>query len=137
MEFKAPSGAKVIINPADFKDAMALKSAIAGEIAKSNIDIDLSNLSKDSDVTDIVKLFMILDSSINVYDAVFKCLVRCTHNGEKITELTFDDVNNRQDYYEIMFHCIKENLSPFLGGLRLRLSTFMLSISKVKDEGQK
>jgi len=137
MEFKAPSGAKVIINPADFKDSIDLKSAITGEIAKSTIDIDLSDLTQETDITDIVKLFMVLDSSPSVYNAVFKCLVRCTHNGEKITELTFDDVNNRQDYYEIVFHCIKENLSHFLVGLRSRLSIIMQSMSKDKGEGQK
>lgn len=125
MEFKAPSGAKVVINPADFRDAMSLKSAIAKEISIADFNIDLNALSNEADVSELIKLFLSLDASENVYDKVFACLARCTRNGERITESTFDDVDAREDYYEIAFNCIKENLNPFLKGLRSRLSQLM------------
>lgn len=135
MEFKAPSGAKVVINPADFEAAMELKSCIMHELSKADVKVELSSLTTESDLTDIVKLFATIDSSKAVQNAVFDCLVRCTHNGEKITRQTFDDVNNRQDYYDIVFNCIKENLTPFVKSLRLWFSTIMQSVSK--GEGQK
>lgn len=135
MEFKAPSGAKVVINPADFSAAMELKSAVMREISKSDVKVELSALTNQKDLTDIVKLLATLDSSQSVETAVFKCLVRCTHNGEKITRDTFENVEARQDYYDIVFNCMKENLSPFAKSLRLWLSTIMQSVSVEKDEG--
>lgn len=142
MEFKAPSGAKVVINHADFQDAMSLKNSITSEIAKNGLKLDWEkiltsrNISND-DINEFIKFVMTMDSSSAVYDAVFKCLIRCTYSGEKITENTFEDVKARQDYYEIVFNCIKENTSPFLGGLRSRLSTISELAKKVKSEDQK
>jgi len=135
MEFKAPSGAKVVINPADFEAAMELKSCIMRELSKADVKVELSALTSESDLTDIIKLFAMIDSSKAVQDAVFNCLVRCTHNGEKITRQTFDEVNHRQDYYDIVFNCIKENLTPFAKSLRLWFSTIMQSVGV--SEGQK
>ena len=144
MEFKAPSGAKVVINPADFEAAMELKSCIMRELSKADVKMELSALAKqqdgeqkDRDIADIVKLFATMDASRDVQNAVFDCLIRCTYSGEKITRNTFEDVNARQDYYDIIFHCIKENLTPFAKSLRLWFMTMMQSLSVAKDEGQK
>jgi len=141
MEFKAPSGAKVVINPADFEAAMELKSCIMRELSKSDVKMELSAFARredgENDIADIVKLFAAMDASKEVQNAVFDCLIRCTYGGEKITRNTFEDVNARQDYYDIVFYCIKENLSPFAKSLRLWFVTMMQSVSVGKDEGQK
>tara|TARA_R110000744_G_C19209653_1_gene545880 strand:- start:303 stop:719 length:417 start_codon:yes stop_codon:yes gene_type:complete len=138
MEYKSETGAKVVINPADWKDAVNLKSAIAKELSKSDVKIELDDLTNASDISEFIKLFLVLDSSEVVYDNIFKCLARCTYHGEKITEDTFEDIKAREDYYEITFHCIKENLNPFFKGLRSRLSQLMLLVvPKSKDESPK
>lgn len=130
MEYKSESGAKVVINPADWRDAVALKSAIAKELSKSDLSIDIETISKSQDITEFVKLFLVLDSSDVVYAAVFKCLIRCTYKGEKIEEATFEDLEAREDYYEIVFNCIKENISPFFKGLRSRFSQLLQTMAK-------
>lgn len=138
-EFKAPSGAKFKINPANFKDAMALKSAIAKEISSANVsfDIDLSKgANQDIDAMDFAKLVAVVDASDRVNECLFKCLIRCTYNGEKITHATFEPVEAREDYYEIVFACLKENIAPFFKGLISKLSPFMAR-DQTKEKSQK
>jgi len=132
MEFLAPSGKKVVINAAPFRDVMALKQAIASEIANSKFKIDLdfsgqaaSFKDMDFDVAEIVKLLALVDSSDAVYGKMLSCLVRCTHNGEKITENTFEPEDFRQDYYEIVLACLKVNLGPFFKGLLSKFAPFL------------
>lgn len=137
-EFTSTSGAKVHVRVAPFKDSMALKNAITKELSTKGIDLSTLTFKdengKDKKIGDIdtkellspiVNSVLALDSSDEVYRAVFKCLERCTYNGEKITENTFEDVEARGDYYEILLSCLKENIFPFFGGLR----------SKFKDSG--
>lgn len=133
MEFTAQSGAKVRINPADFRDAMALKSAIAKEISKSDFDLSAGSLTDKIDIADFAKIALAVDSSDAVYDCVFKCLVRCTYDGQKITEATFEDVNSRQDYYEIVIACLKENLLPFFGGLVSKLKPLLDKVNQAEE----
>lgn len=113
------SGAKVVISQASFSEAMALKNAVALEISKSGIALDLKGgLSQsDIDVAEILKVFFQIDSSPAVYATLFQCLGRCTYNGEKITMETFEDAAARNDYYEIVIACAKEALTPFFSGL--------------------
>lgn len=131
-EFTASSGAKVKVNPADFKDAMALKSAIAKELSKADFDLSLK-MDKDVNPADFAKMALAVDSSPVVYDCLFKCLARCTYDGQKITEATFEDVSAREDYYEIVLACLKENLSPFFKGLISKLSPFLDKIQAEKS----
>lgn len=133
MEFTAQSGAKVRINPADFRDAMALKSAIAKEISKSDFDLSAGSLTDKIDIADFAKIALAVDSSDTVYDCMFKCLVRCTYDGQKITEATFEDVNSRQDYYEIVIACLKENLLPFFGGLVSKLKPLLDKVNQAEE----
>lgn len=134
-EFFAPSGKKVVINPAPFKDAMALKQAIASEFANSNfkMDIDFSgkasaNIAQadmDFDIAQIGKLVALMDSSPLVYEKLLICLSRCLYDGEKIIEASFEPVEARGDYYDIVFACMKENLAPFLKGLVSKFAPFL------------
>ena len=114
------SGAEVNITPAPFQVAMKLKQAVLEAAKESNIDlskIDIKNLRES--ITPIIQMLLTLDCSDKVNDALFKCLERCTYKtglmvaGEKITRNTFEELEPRKDYYEIAFHCIKENLAPF------------------------
>lgn len=123
-----PTGARVVISPAPWKDAKALKKAIQKELAASG-----SKLSLDSDVGHLVSAIMLVDSSDAVDTALQACLVRCLYNDEKITEETFNDVSARKDYYDIVVACVKENLGPLAESLFLK-SPKAKVLSMVRNE---
>lgn len=130
LEFETENGASVKISVAPFRDTMELKNAITREVASSGANLDVENFSFDSDI-DPMTVFRIaasVDSSEAVYTALFKCLARCTYNGEKITEKTFEAVEARENYYEIALKCAEENLRPFFKGLFAKLKTFRETI---------
>lgn len=125
MDFVTASNrAKVVVNVAPWQDAMALKNAVISELSRTELALDFdAKALKDMDVGGLVKAAMTLDSAPSVYKALLSCLVRCTYNGEKITEATFEDEAARFDYYEVVFACMKANISPFFQSLLLQLKT--------------
>ncbi|MGH9864499.1 MAG: phage tail assembly chaperone [Candidatus Acidiferrales bacterium] len=127
----APSGAKVKIGMAPFADAMALKNAVARELAASGVKADAID-----DLSGLLPALLAIDCSPAVYAAIFKCLVRCSYNGQKITENTFEDAEARGDYYDIIIACAKENLSPFFKNLASRLAQFKPPATKNPAENQ-
>ena len=128
-EFVAPSGATVVINDAPWSAAKALKKAIQREAALAGLKIDF-----DQDVSALINVFMQVDGADTVDAALWPCLVRCTRNGEKIQESTFDPTDARQDYYEIVFACLKANLGPLVESLFLKLSVVLAVIAKKRAE---
>lgn len=116
-ELTVPSGAKIVINIAPWADAKALKKAIEREAAASGVAINLN-----ADISTLVRAFLAVDGSDAVDTALWPCLGRCTRNGDKITEKTFDDPDARKDYYEIVFACVEANLGPLAESLRSRFS---------------
>lgn len=124
MELTTARGTEVKINVADFITSMKLKKAVVEAVKESGIDvasIDLDNLKMGA-IESIIQIILTADCSDKVEEAIFKCLVRCTYNGEKITKDTFEPVEAREDYYEIVIACLKENLAPFFGPLFLKFS---------------
>jgi hypothetical protein len=124
MEFTAPSGAKVVINPAPWVAAKALKKAIGREV----IDIG-TDAGTDAILSHVLKV----DCSDEVDAALWPCLARCTRNEHKIIEATFDDLEARKDYYEIAFACAKENLSPLVESLFSKLLALGLIKKQAKE----
>lgn len=112
MEFTAPSGAKVVINLAPWKDAKALKKALEREAAAAGSIIP-QNMGDAASVITLLKI----DGSEAFDAALWPCLVRCTRNDVKIVEETFDTAEARKDYYDIVQHCLKENLGPLVESL--------------------
>jgi hypothetical protein len=129
MDFVTGTGAKVKVQAASLEEAVALKNAIQKEIANGNVTIPLSKLDDlrtlglkaDIDLGAFIEHFMRIDGSKEVFECLFVCLSRCTYNGHRITKETFDDLNARKDYYDVIFACAKENLSPFFLGLVSKL----------------
>ena len=133
MEFTTNSGATAIINVADFISSMKLKRAVVEAVKSSGADlskIDLGGGESDkagSTVADkekankakmetanlLINIAMSVDSDERVYDALFKCLLRCTYDGVRITRDTFEAAETREDYYEVAIACMKVNLAPF------------------------
>lgn len=124
MEFITGNNTEVKINVADFISSMKLKKAIQKALLENKIDIasvDFNDI-KSGAIDSILELVLTADSNEGVENALFNCLKRCTYNGEKITRDTFEPVEAREDYYEIVVACLKENLSPFFKPLFSKLN---------------
>ncbi len=117
-EIKLASGAVASIVPADFDSAISLHNVLLREAAKSGLDIEALKGTKlqDLEIKGILPAIMGLAGSETAQAAIWKCLIRCTIDGEKITKGTFENVEMRKEYYAIVWECLKENLSPFFGG---------------------
>lgn len=111
-KISVPSGADVEIHPSGWKAAKTLKAAIERAVALTG---DFS-----------IRTALLVDSSAEVDAALQLCLARCLYNGQKIIELTFDPVETRGDYYDIVEACVKENLGPLAASLRSKLSEYGL-----------
>lgn len=111
-EFTAKSGAKVVINLAPWGDAKRLKAAIEKEAATAGVKFDL-----EADISTLVSTILAVDSSEAVDAALWPCLARCTRDSVKIVPSTFDFVDARQDYYQIVNSCLMENFRPLAEGL--------------------
>lgn len=142
MQFKTKNGAKIIINYADFEEVCELEEVMLEVLRNHNIDI--SDVDKLSDVKiPVVNLFKIIKDVLidvrthkNFKRVVFNCLKICTYNGITIKEQLFNDIPQaRADYYEIVEHCIKENLLPLYKSLFSKLST--LNILNENSQEQK
>lgn len=143
IEYTTKSGADLTINIAPFRDVMNLKNEIQKTIKKEDLanfaELDIEKLKQGNakDIfSGITNAILAVDSSDEVYKAIFKCLLRCTYKGEKITETTFEDVDARSDYYEIVFLCVKENLAPFFKNA-LSMLPSIKSLTTQKSQEQK
>lgn len=130
-EFKTEAtGNTVIINCAPWDSVQKLKHVIISEIKKTPIGIkliggDKTLFEKELDFTgilDFIKDTLInIDTSEAFDDAIFDCLQYCTY--KKVYKIDKELFNNeavpeaRQDYYELVFACIEENLRPFVKSL--------------------
>lgn len=112
------------------KGSANLKRVIFNELRKTPLGLKLtegpsSMFDKEIDfvgVIEFIKNTLIgIDTSDEFNDAVFACLKYCTYNNVyKIDEALFDNdqvPEAREDYYEIIYTCIEENLRPFMKSL--------------------
>lgn len=125
VEFTAPSGAKVQIAAGSWDETTALRRAMNQHLSEG--------LTTDANV---MQLALKVESSQDVYNAVFACLARCTYNGEKITEATFENEGAREDYFDIVCAAIDRNMAPFKKKHPSQLLTF-LGVLNQTDESQK
>ena len=135
MEFTTQNGVKVKINPADFVISMKLKNAVLKAVKDSGVDVSKIDLKKitAASLQPILEVVLYADTNEAVESSLFKCLERCTYNGEKIIRDTFEPIEAREDYYEIVIACLKENLSPFFKNLISKLR----SLTPKKSDSQK
>ena len=122
------SGKMLIINTASTAEVKYLKNVLLEEIKKYPIGLKLlgsteSVFDKQVDFTsvfDFIKNVLIsVDISETAENAIFECLKHCVYDRtHKITLDLFDEIEEaREDYYEIIFACIEENLRPFIKSL--------------------
>lgn len=133
-EFKGQSGKRIVINIANFKESAQLKACIAKELLVQNIDLgnadslaglkDELNNSVPKLLNTAKNLLLSCEVSEEFNKALFNCLQHCTYDNLQVREQLFDDVPEaREDYYMIVFECIKENILPFFKGLLSKLKT--------------
>lgn len=109
MEYKSEAtGARIVINPCSFVEARKLQSTIQKALLEQKL-----NLEQLWD-SDLMTVIFALDSSEELFDALFTCLKKSQYNDIAIKPEVFDDVKAREDLYEILFNCIKLNIYPFL-----------------------
>lgn len=138
-DFKATNtGNRIVINCATMKDVQALKNVILKELKNNPIGLQLEKNSQDllqreidfTGIIDFAKNTLIgIDTSPEFHDALYNCLKYCTYKTTyKIDESLFDNdqvPEAREDYYEIMFTCVWENLRPFSKSLLSVLKTHL------------
>lgn len=101
-----PSGREAKINEASFAEAMRLKNAVYSAIA-GKVDFSLDG--------SLLKMLLLIDSDVNVQDALFACMQRCMIGNEKVTRDSFE--GNFSDYTAMLQALIEVNLLPFLESL--------------------
>lgn len=125
-EVSLPSGAKLNITLAPFKDSRALYQAILEEAKVLKLDptaeIDV-NLYKD-----LVCLGL---SSKKIEACLWKCMERATYDGLKMTEDTFEPETARDDYMTVCFEVAKENIQPFTKSLYAQYADMLQKIQSV------
>ena len=122
------SGKMLIINTASTAEVKYLKNVLLEEIKKYPLGLKLLGNTESvfdkqvdfSSVFDFIKNVLIsVDISETAENAIFECLKHCVYDRtHKITLDLFDEIEEaREDYYEIIFACIEENLKPFIKSL--------------------
>ena len=135
------SGKTLIINTASVQEAKMLKNVLFSEIKKFPLGVKLlgnteSIFDKQVDFTavlDFIKDVLIsIDTSEEAESVIFDCLKHCVYDKvHKVTPDLFDVVEEaREDYYEIIFSCVEENLKPFIKGLISELSTRLQKLDR-------
>ena len=107
-----PTGAKLVITPSPFADARALFQVALRELKGLKLDP-----KAEVDVNFFKDIFCAGFSSKEFESALQKCFERCTYNGLKITDETFEKVEAREDYFVVCLEVAKETLLPFTKSL--------------------
>lgn len=114
-----PSGAILDITLLPFEEAWGVSQSITKEIER--IDFDIKSIDwqefKMSNVVNLKNPICAILSSQVVIEAAKVCFKRCTYNGLKIDSQTFEKREHRSDFLPVVFHVLKENISPFFENL--------------------
>lgn len=114
-----PSGAVLDITLLPFEEAWGVSQSITKEIERIDFDIKSINWQefKMSNVVNLKNPICAILSSQVVIEAAKVCFKRCTYNGLKIDSQTFEKREHRSDFLPVVFHVLKENISPFFENL--------------------
>ena len=107
------SGKKLELQYAQFEVQMHLLSAITNELNK----IDLNIKDQDALGLGIGKLIATAMTAKNIGDIFWQCANTCLYEGNRITQDTFQDINNRKDFLEVKYWVLFFNLEIFFSSL--------------------
>ena len=123
-----PSGSVIEIGLLSFEESWKIFQLFSRVVKE--LDLDADNFSFLNPGEDGVKReFMVQDffnlkgpicsilSNKELSDAGVVCFLKCTYNGLRIDERTFESGKSRSDFIPCLFYALKENISPFFGNL--------------------
>lgn len=113
---KLKSGMELKINPAPFEVSESLFRAISEEMKNMKIESELPDVNFFKDI------FCQGISSDKIRACTWACMDHALYNGLRITKDTFTPVAAREDYLEICFEVVKENIAPFTKNLYAQFS---------------
>ncbi len=110
------SGAKLEIRLAPFADGKALYQAVLEEMKGLKIDV-----GTELDVNFFKDVFCSGFSSKKIEKALAECMKRVTYNDAVIDEKIFEPLEAREDYVQVIFEVLVENIQPFTKTLMQQL----------------
>lgn len=125
-EVLLPSGAILKINPAPYSPARALFVACTKELKHLQF-----NDQTDIGIGLLKDIFCTAVGSPEIDKAMVPCLKAALYNDLPITDKTFEPLEARQDYFQVMYEVAQENVLPFFPkALLLKLSASMQKTPK-------
>lgn len=131
-EFELLSGKKLVVNIANFGTAIQLSQALLKCLKNADIKFDKDSLNS-LDFANLTENPMLIgafakaaldaftDSTIDV--VFWEMAKKCTYDGLRVTEELFNNsIDARQDFYQLKFIILKENVLPFFPQLRTTLA---------------
>ena len=131
-EFELLSGKKLVVNIANFATAIQLSQALLKCLKNADIKFDKDSLNS-LDFANLTENPMLIGAfakaALDAFtdptiDVVFwEMAKKCTYDGLRVTEELFNNsVDARQDFYQLKFIILKENVLPFFPQLRTTLA---------------
>lgn len=127
-DFDLPSGSKLKVTPGSFEEGKELLRVVMEEAKGLHLQMDREvdfNLLKD--------IFCVGFSSKKIDAALAPCLKRCLYDGTKIDKDTFEPIDKRQDYLEVLFNVAQENIAPFTKSLYAKFAATLEKLAKVSQ----
>ena len=131
-DFTLASGKTLTINIANFGTAVQLSQALLKCLKNAEIKLDQESL-KNLDFSNLMEnpflIGAITKAALDAFtdphiDFIFWEMARkCTYDGLRVTEELFNNsIDARQDFYQVKFLILKENVLPFFPKLRTTLA---------------
>lgn len=123
-EIKLSSGSVIQFTdpPAPFAESKALYQEICKELVKVKIKEKEDHLNL---IKDIICVGL---SSPDIEAKLTPCMGRVLYNGQKITADTFEGTKGREDYLDVCYEVIQENIRPFMKNLYAQFSPLLESV---------
>lgn len=103
------SGKKLTMQYAQFEVQMELLSALVDEATKLNLNLENQN-ALSLGLTKLIAIAMTAKSIGNIF---WQCANTCLYDENRITQQTFNDVENRKDFLEVKYWVLFFNLEIF------------------------
>ena len=131
-DYTLPSGKVLSVNVASFKCGTQLGQAIIRCLMRAGIKLDresLKSLSIASIVQDPNFVAALTQAALDAFtddhidETFWEMAKKCTYDGLRVTEELFNNsIDARQDFYQVKFLILKENILPFFPNLHTTLA---------------
>lgn len=134
--FTLNSGAKLEVTESSFSDAYALEKSLISSVKETNLSgLQVKKDIFDMDIDVLLKSVLMMATSPQVEQCLFKCFERATYNNLRINRGLFDDpkigLQIREDFYEICLKVAEVNCRPFLKRIFSVLKAFLQTLNGI------